>query len=80
MIDEGVKAIQAMADAAGLLSEYRGAEATRAMDDMLTRLAHSYQLQLVDVSVEELVPLQSKLKQTLAIRAVLRGEQPLPVI
>ena len=63
MIDEGVKAIQAMADAAGLLS-----------------LAHSYQLQLVDVSVEELVPLQSKLKQTLAIRAVLRGEQPLPVI
>lgn len=67
-----------MADAAKAVKEYAGSELSRHMDIMLTNLAESYRLELQDVSEKDLLALQTKLKQTLAIRAVIRADQDLP--
>jgi len=79
-MDDGTKAIRAMADSAVVVAEYKGSDAMSAMDKMLSDLADVYRNQLADVSVDELVRIQSCLRQTLAIRAVIRGAQQLPTI
>ena len=50
------------------------------VDQMLSSLADVYRAQLADVTVDELVRVQAHLKQTLALRAVIRGEQALPIV
>ena len=79
-MDDGLKATRTMADAAVMVAEYKNSDAIKAMDAMLTSLADVYKCQLVDVSAEELVRLQSCLRQTIAIRSVIRGAQQLPTI
>jgi hypothetical protein len=79
-MDDGTKAIRAMADSAVAVAQYKGSDAMKQMDEMLTNLADVYRCQLADVPVEELVRVQSCLRQTIAIRAVIRGAQQLPTI
>ena len=79
-MDDGDKAIRAMADAAVVVAQYQGSDAIKAVDEMLTELANVYRCQLADVSVDELVRIQSCLRQTLAIRGVIRKTQQLPTI
>ena len=79
-MDDGLKATRAMADSAVAVAAYKGSDAMVQMDEMLTNLADVYRCQLADVGVDELVRIQSCLRQTLAIRAVIRGAQQLPTI
>lgn len=79
-MDDGTKAIRAMADSAVVVAEYKSSDAMSAMDKMLSDLADVYRNQLADVSVDELVRIQSCLRQTLAIRGVIRGTTQLPTI
>lgn len=79
-MDDGLKATRAMADSAVAVAAYKGSDAMVQMDEMLTHLADVYRCQLADVGVDELVRIQSCLRQTLAIRAVIRGAQQLPTI
>ena len=79
-MDDGLKATRAMADAAVMVAQYKGSDAMKTMDVMLSSLADVYRCQLADVSVDELVRIQSCLRQTLAIRNVIRGITQLPTI
>ena len=79
-MDDGLKATRAMAASAVAVAAYKGSDAMVQMDEMLTHLADVYRCQLADVGVDELVRIQSCLRQTLAIRAVIRGAQQLPTI
>jgi hypothetical protein len=79
-MDDGLKATRAMADSAVVVAEYKSSDAMTAMDLMLTNLADVYRCQLADVGVDELVRIQSCLRQTLAIRGVIRGITQLPTI
>jgi hypothetical protein len=79
-MDDGLKATRAMADSAVVVAEYKSSDAMKAMDLMLTNLADVYRCQLADVGVDELVRIQSCLRQTLAIRGVIRGITQLPTI
>ena len=78
MMDESMRNLTAMAEAAKAVKEYSNSELSKHMDAMLTALAESYRFDLADVREGDLVALQTKLKQTLAIRAVIRGELELP--
>lgn len=80
MEDEGLRAIRALQQSATSVVEFKGSDPLRMVDQMLTNLADSYKAQLADVTVDELVRVQAHLKQTLAIRAVIRGEQALPLV
>lgn len=80
MDDDGLVAVKALQSASTVVAEFRGAEVLRHVDHMLSALADVYRAQLADVTVEELVRVQAHLKQTLALRAVIRGEQALPIV
>lgn len=80
MEDEGLVAMRKLQESATSVAEFRGTDPLKFVDQMLSNLADVYKGQLADVSVDELVRVQAQLKQTLAIRAVLRGNQVLPVI
>jgi hypothetical protein len=79
-MDDGMQAMRAMADSAVVVAQYKGSDAAKHLDEMLSNLADVYRCQLADVSVDQLVTIQSCLRQTLAIRAVIRGAQQLPTI
>jgi hypothetical protein len=79
-MDDGLKATRAMADSAVVVTQYKSSDAMTAMDKMLSDLADVYRCQLADVGVDELVRIQSCLRQTLAIRGVIRGITQLPTI
>lgn len=78
MIDPGMRGLRAMAESAKAIEAYKTSELSKHMDELLSNLAESYRLDLADVAEENLRTLQAKLKQTLAIRAVIRGESGLP--
>ena len=80
MEDEGLVAMRKLQEAATSVAEFRGTDPMKFVDQMLTQLADVYKAQLADVSVDELVRVQAHLKQTLAIRSVIRGNQALPVV
>jgi hypothetical protein len=80
MEDAGMAAIRELQSAATAVAEFRGADPLVHVDKMLSSLADVYRAQLADVSVDELQRVQAHLKQTLAIRATLRGQQPLPIV
>lgn len=80
MEDESLVAMRKLQDAATSVAEFRGSDPMKFVDQMLTHLAETYKAQLADVTVDELVRVQAHLRQTLAIRAVIRGNQALPVV
>ena len=80
MEDEGLRVMRALQQSTAAVSEYRGADPMRHVDAMLTNLAEAYKAQLADVDVDQLVRVQAHLKQTLAIRAVIRGDASLPIV
>jgi hypothetical protein len=80
MEDEGLRATRALQQSTASVAEFGGSDPLRMVDQMLTNLAEVYKSQLADVSIEELVRVQAHLKQTLAIRAVIRGEAALPLV
>lgn len=79
-MDDEMKATRAMADAAVAVAQYAGSDAMNQMDEMLSQMIDVYRSRLADVTVDELVRIQSCLRQTIAIRGVLRGTQQLPTI
>lgn len=79
-MDDELKQTKAMADNAVAVAAYRGSDCLNHVDAMLTSLSEVYKSRLADVSVDELVRVQALLKQTLAIRGVIRGDQQLPIV
>lgn len=71
---------RSLVEATNVAKEYFGSDVIRAVTNMLEALEESYKADLADVNPEGLVALQSKLKQTQAIRKVLSKEMPLPKI
>lgn len=53
---------------------YAGSDVSRHLTEMLDTLAQSYCMDLVNVSVERLIPLQAAIKQVYAIRKVVENE------
>lgn len=80
MEDEGLRATRALQQSTNSVVEFKGSDPLRMVDQMLTHLVDVYKAQLADVTVDELVRVQAHLKQTLAIRAVIRGEAALPLV
>lgn len=80
MEDDGLIATRALQSATTAVAEFRNSDALKHVDQMLSSLAEVYRAQLADVTVEELVRVQAHLKQTLALRAVMRGQQALPIV
>ena len=80
MEDEGLRATRSLQETAAAVAEFRGTDPLRMVDQMLTHLADCYRAQLADVTVDELVRVQAHLKQTLAIRETIRGQQALPLV
>lgn len=80
MQDEGTIATLKLQESAVAVAEFRNTDPLKFVDQMLTHLAEVYKAQLADIDVDELVRVQSHLKQTLAIRAVIRGQQSLPIV
>ena len=78
MMDESMRNLQAMASSAKAVREYKTSELSKHMDELLTALANSYRADLADVDEGNLKTLQAQLKQTLAIRAVIRGDSEMP--
>ena len=69
-----------LVDTTAVAQEYMGSDAIRAVIGMLEALEDAYKSELADVLPADLVALQSKLKQTQAIRKALCKETPLPRI
>lgn len=69
-----------LVDTTAVAQEYMGSDAIRAVIGMLEALEEAYKSELADVLPADLVALQSKLKQTQAIRKALTKETPLPRI
>lgn len=80
MEDDGLREMRLLQEASTVVAEFRGTDPLKHVDQMLTHLAGAYRAQLADVGPEELVRVQSLLRQTLAIRGVLRGTQSLPIV
>lgn len=71
---------RSLVDATNAAKEYAGSEAIQAVTKMLEALEDAYKDELFDVRPEDLVALQTKLKQTQAIRKALNQQTPLPKI
>lgn len=67
-IDEGYLAYQAAGDRTKALQAYIGAEAHNHMVGLLSALADCYRAELVDVTPDQLVKVQTALRQVLALR------------
>lgn len=80
MQDEGTQATLKLQEAAASVVAFQGSDPLKFVDQMLSHLADVYKSQLADVTTDELVRVQAHLKQTLAIRAVIRGNQALPLV
>lgn len=72
--------MQKLHDACNAVREYKGSDAYRHVDDMLSALIATYQAELEHVAEDQLRPLQAKLRQAAAIRRIILGEQGVPRI
>lgn len=72
--------IESLHQACNAVREYRGSELSKHIDDMLSALVDSYRDDLEDITEGRLIELQAKLKQTLAIQRIVRGEIGVPKI
>ncbi len=79
-MSDSLKQARALADATKVAQEYMGADAVRAVIGMLDALEETYKSEIADVLPNDLVALQSKLRQTQAIRKALCKETALPKI
>lgn len=77
---DSLRQARALADATAVAQEYMGSDPIRAVIGMLEALEENYKSELADVLPADLIALQSKLKQTQAIRKALTKETPLPKI
>jgi hypothetical protein len=73
-----MQTMRAMAESAKASQEYAGSDALRHVTDMLEALEEAYKAELADVSPDQLIRLQTQLKQTRIIRQVLLKEAALP--
>lgn len=79
--DPDVYAHRALIDATAVVREYAGSDVSVNIIAMLDALGQSYTMDLVNCQVEDLVRIQSALKQVFAIRKVLSGNgQNIPKI
>lgn len=67
-----------LADATTAVQEYVGSDALKHVDNMLAALEELYKDELADVTEENLVRLQSQLRQTKIIRQVLAKQAAMP--
>lgn len=65
---------QRLVEATRTVRQYAGSDVSRHVIEMLDCLAQSYVMDLVNVPVEGLVPLQAAIKQVYAIRSVLDND------
>ena len=79
-MSDSLKEARLLVDTTTVAQEYMGSDAIRAVTAMLEALEDSYKSELADVLPTDLVALQTKLKQTQAIRKALSKEMPLPRI
>lgn len=77
---DSLKQARLLVDATVVAQEYMGSDAIRSVIGMLEALEENYKSELADVLPADLVALQTKLKQTQAIRKALTKETPLPRI
>jgi hypothetical protein len=77
-MSDSMTQMRALADTSVIVQEYAGSDALRHVESMLEALEEVYKAELAEVTAEQLVALQSKLKQTALIRKVLRKEAQLP--
>lgn len=77
---DALKLARSLVDASNVAKEYNGSDPIRAVINMLEALEESYKDELFDVLPDGLIALQTKLKQTQAIRKALCNETPLPKI
>ena len=75
---DSMQQMRALADTTVTAQEYAGSDALRHVENMLEALEEVYKAELADVTEDQLVALQTRLKQTQLIRKVLRKEAPLP--
>lgn len=73
-----MQVLRRMAEAAKAVHEYKGSELSKHLDEMLSSLIDSYRADLESISQDGLTTLQAHLRQAIAIRGVIRGEQELP--
>ena len=77
-MSDSMKNMKALADATVAVQEYFGADAIQHVESMLAALEELYKSELADVSTDDLVRLQTQLKQTRIIRQVLCKQASLP--
>ena len=75
---DSMQQMRVLADHSVAVQEYAGSDAIRHVENMLEALEEVYKAELADVTTDELVALQNKLKQTQLIRKVLSKEAALP--
>ena len=73
-----IQQMRELADNTVAVQEYAGSDALRHVENMLEALEEVYKAELADVTADQLVALQTKLKQTQLIRKVLCKEAQLP--
>ena len=80
-IDNAQVLHQQLIDATKTVRQFAGSDCSRAVLTMLDALAVSYFNDLIDVEVDGLVALQSRIKQVYAIRAIVANDgQDIPKI
>lgn len=79
-MSDSLREARLLADTTNVAQEYMGSDAIRAVTAMLEALEENYKSELADVLPTDLIALQTKLKQTQAIRKALSKEMPLPRI
>lgn len=77
-MSDGMQQMRALAEASAASQEYAGSDALRHVTGMLDALEEIYKGELADVMPDQLVRLQTQLKQTRIIRQVLLKEAALP--
>lgn len=77
-MSDSMQQMRALADHSVAVQEYAGSDAIRHVENMLEALEEVYKAELADVTTDQLIALQNKLKQTQLIRKVLCKEAALP--
>jgi homoserine acetyltransferase len=73
-LDKDQEVQKRLRDATQIVREYAGSDCSRNVIEMLDAIGQSYTMDLVHCTVDDLVRIQSALKQVFAIRNVLAAE------
>ena len=74
MVDPENKAMQDIQNAAEVVRAFSASDTSQAINAMLDALIESYKLELMRVSPDGLVRVQTAIQQTIAIRQVINGQ------